>query len=308
MLLLYAGYAIALLLLVLRVYSKSGGYRWPALAIMLLIFSSLFFGESAFVLASVPIFTLTMLNYGSRKGYLLILLSMVYLPLAAVVSGMLVTYMALLLFAALVASTDIFKSSKGALRYERHSELRRNTIQILLGVAFISLFHFLQPATSKLALIYSIFFGLLLGNYAILNKKSAISRALYGLERKRTTLGYGGIWLGLGALLAAALLSPKLAIVVFCAIFLADSFSTIVGVTIKSPKLFYNKGKSIAGSLAFFVVTAAASYPLIGIYALYIAFVAALVESLPLWIDDNLSVSITLTALFLILAAMGLAL
>ncbi|MEM0124213.1 MAG: hypothetical protein QXF41_01550, partial [Candidatus Micrarchaeaceae archaeon] len=63
-----------------------------------------------------------------------------------------------------------------------------------------------------------------------------------------------------------------------------------------------NKGKTVGGTLAFFVVLSALGYIAVGYYALVVSLVCALVESAPVRIDDNFSVPAALVTVLKILA------
>lgn len=97
---------------------------------------------------------------------------------------------------------------------------------------------------------------------------------------------------------------PLLVVAAMCG---GDGVADIVGRNVPSPRLPWNRAKSVAGSLAMAVTTAAmatgfmAAFTACGLFrvdptaavgaAVAVAVAATLVESLPLrWLDDNLSV------------------
>lgn len=89
---------------------------------------------------------------------------------------------------------------------------------------------------------------------------------------------------------------------------LGDGMATLVGRNFKTKELFWNKNKSYVGSLAFVIFGLAGSYVLLRWLApdmamsaaLAVSFktvvVAAVVESLPWKIDDNISVPLASAA------------
>ena len=70
------------------------------------------------------------------------------------------------------------------------------------------------------------------------------------------------------------------------------------------PKLFYNKNKSVYGTLAFFAVVAIVGYPFIGTYSLLFGAGLALVESIKLPVDDNIMISVVMILLYIVFLAL----
>ena len=116
------------------------------------------------------------------------------------------------------------------------------------------------------------------------------------------------MWLTLGIMLTLSFLSVTDTIVVVGALFVGDSAATILGIRFGKAKLPYNKKKSYVGALAYFAVTLLIAFPLIGYFALIIALVAAIVESLPVHIDDNFDTAIAIIAVVKVLGYVGLGL
>lgn len=74
---------------------------------------------------------------------------------------------------------------------------------------------------------------------------------------------------------------------------LGDSFSTLVGRRIGSHKLAYNRMKSIEGSIAGVITALLGASIIVPLpMALFGALIGMLVESLPLKIDDNLTIPV----------------
>ena len=98
--------------------------------------------------------------------------------------------------------------------------------------------------------------------------------------------------------------SVDLGIFFIITLYFADAVATIVGLSIRQPRLPYNKGKSVAGTLGFFAC-ASLGYFFIGPYAIAFAAVLAIVESLPLGnkLDDNIILSIAFILLSYIFIA-----
>ncbi len=188
---------------------------------------------------------------------------------------------------------------------ERHAnraiEVRRDMLQALFGCLFIAAFYFFSAATADVLVLSMIMLGVFLLNYAKTMHRRTFSEFIYNLERRNTALGHGALWLAMGTLIAISFLAKPYIMVVFAALFIGDSMATIIGVTYKSKKLPYNKSKSMAGTVAYFLSTFVVSYIFIGWVALPVAILAAFVESIPWKLDDNFSVSIVLVAVLLAL-------
>ena len=180
-------------------------------------------------------------------------------------------------------------------------EIDRDFFHAGIGIFLILLFYFESSPVAITVLIVMIIGGIFAISITDVFRSNKAARLVLRLERNGASLGYGAMWLALGALIAVSFLSTRNVLVVFAAIFIGDPSATIVGLLVGGKKLPYNSMKSISGTLAYFVTTAAIAYFFIGIYALPIAAVASIVESLRIKVDDNVSVSIALTALLLAL-------
>ena len=117
-------------------------------------------------------------------------------------------------------------------------------------------------------------------------------------ERKEARLpGYGSAWFSVGVLLILLLISDVqweyAAIIVLT---LGDGLSTLIGRSGKI-RLPYNPDKTLEGSVAFFFGSLLSAV-FIGWYALPLALLCAVAESLPVFLDDNLMITLTAAALF----------
>ncbi len=299
----YLLYAIATLILAYRLIKLTKFRDLAAFSAILVLAILLFRYEAAnlpLLLSGVVIFSAIISSYGSRKCYLFILLGILYAALAYTSGAALMLQS---LFLGMLAGSHLTMEKKKST--ERHSEFARNAVQLAAGALFIAVFYFLKPDQADAVLFWFVIAGSILGNYALSRKDGAIARFLQGLERSDAFLGSGARWLAIGALVAASFLTRNAIIAVFSAIFLADSFSTLVGVSFKTPKLPYNKNKSIGGTLAYLATVLAVSYYFIGPIAVLFAVLAAALESQPFHIDDNFDVSLAMVAVFLLAAYLG---
>jgi dolichol kinase len=299
------GYPLLIAIAVLLVYgiwaSKKRRTDIAMLLCFMLVGSALALYEHAdtgLMLLGVLVFNALASSIGSKTNYLFFAAGAAYAFVLAGIPGLVAQAMLL----GLLSRAHFFRGD-GIIGSSRR-EKRRDIVQIAVGVALISAFVLLGYPSARLFLVSMALIGILVSNFAILNRKSGLAKMLHGLERKGATFGQGAMWLMLGALIGIAFLNSSGAIALLASIFFGDAAATIVGIEHGRYALPHNKGKSAAGSAAYFVVALAASYPFIGYAALLTALVGAIVESLPWHIDDNFDTAVVLTIL---LAALGYA-
>ncbi len=188
---------------------------------------------------------------------------------------------------------------------KKETEINRDIFQICSGIVLL-LMLLISFRVGEYLLMALVLLGYAAVFYLPKGAKATnpLSKILLGLERPETTFGFGALYLAAGALLVIALV-PDFRLMMFglVALFISDSLATICGLRIRSPRLPYNKGKSVAGSVVYFAVLAIAGILFIGYYSIAIAVVLAFIEGISSRIDDNVSVA---SALVLISAALML--
>ncbi len=294
-------YALALLLLVHRFMCTK---RKPAvfLTAALAAGAALALYEGADVLLmllGILIFNGLVSTYRSRENYAFFLLAIIF----AVPFYYLITLVSQTALLGLLSGAYLFlgRSRRSSVIVEK----RRDVVQIILGLALVSLFAVFPVAYVKLLLIVAILVSSTLINFSMRNRKSRVSKLLHSFERGGAVLGQGAMWLAAGTLVIVSFLNGAVMIAALIAIFVGDAIATLMGTEYKTP-LPYNKKKSIAGTLGYFAATAVIAFPFIGYACLLVALVGALVESLPRHIDDNFDTAIALTALLLFLTVFKL--
>ena len=136
------------------------------------------------------------------------------------------------------------------------------------------------------------------------NKTGRLYKILNSLERPDTFYGLGALYLGVGvALLVGFIHNQHFVIIGLAALLFADPIATIVGVNTDGPKLFYNKKKSVSGTVAFFATVAIIGYPFIGWYSLLFGIGLAIVESIDSRLDDNIEISVVMILLYVVFLA-----
>ena len=101
----------------------------------------------------------------------------------------------------------------------------------------------------------------------------------------------GAFYFYLASAVSLFLFSQEIAALSIIVLALGDSFSTAVGIFGKC-RIFYNRKKTWEGTLAGFAAAFVGCFLINPYLALPAAFVGMLVESLPLKIDDNLTIPI----------------
>ena len=176
--------------------------------------------------------------------------------------------------------------SKGA---NRGKELKRDVIQILAGLVLLVILYSIGQNNSRVAISIVVILLYMIGNYYSLFPDTRIGKTLAYFERPTTPLGMGAIWFAAGMMIAFGIVHslPILVFIVFVTT-IGDPLATLFGSTIKSPKLPYNRKKSLAGFMGMFVSSAIFGYALMGFLGVGLSFISAIVESLSLHpLDDN---------------------
>lgn len=181
----------------------------------------------------------------------------------------------------------------------RKKEINRDVIQIVLGIVLVIVILLFQHFIAVGVIFALIILGYTTNNLLANLRLSPIYKRAMDLERKDVTYGLGAIYLGASAALVMGFThSTNFLLFGIVAIFFADSLATIVGVSLRRPaELPYNRYKTIAGTIVFFLVTAIIGYLLIGLYAILFALILAFVESLELSLDDNIRSGIIIVIL-----------
>jgi len=182
-------------------------------------------------------------------------------------------------------------------------EIERQLMHFLVGIAAILLLLYIGREFMIAAVFFIVIIGMLIINIRTLGAKIALVEwFIKRFERKNIGLGgFGSACYAIGALIPLAFLhSPSEIAAVIFILAIGDGASTIIGMKGKH-KISYNKEKTFEGTIAFFLASLPA-YFFIGEAIIPLAIIAAIVESLPLRLDDNLTVPIACTIFFLVSA------
>ncbi len=118
-------------------------------------------------------------------------------------------------------------------------------------------------------------------------------RLIYSLEREKnfSKPGIQALWANLGIFSVFLLFGKEPAIVSVVVLAVGDAFASMVGMRYGRTRM---GSKSLEGSIAFFLSTFLVLLPFLGLWkAFLICSFSAIVEALPISVDDNFSVPLT---------------
>ena len=179
-------------------------------------------------------------------------------------------------------------------------EDKRQVFHICIGLAAVAFLLFFGREITIAAVFCTLIFGTVLMNARLLGiVLPFISWFEENFERKNAPInGWGSACYATGALFALTFLTNVEQIAATVLILgLGDGLSTIVGRRGKM-KLVHNKKKTLEGTVAFALASLTAYY-FVGVAAVPISIIAALVESSP-YFDDNLLIPVACTVFFLV--------
>ncbi|MDE1833133.1 MAG: hypothetical protein KGH58_01820 [Candidatus Micrarchaeota archaeon] len=188
-------------------------------------------------------------------------------------------------------------------------EVNRDVVHILIGLLVVAIMLLLRLDNAAELIFFLILLGYALNDASGLRHARRAGTLLhsfyrytsYRLERLSTTYGIGAVYLAAGvALLVGFVHSINFLLFSVVALLFADPVATIIGVRLGGPRLPHNGRKSFAGTLAFFVVAGFLGYLAIGLNAFIAAAILATVESLEIFVDDNIRIAVVCTAIYLL--------
>jgi dolichol kinase len=284
-----------------RMQNKERAFMVGGLLIGLVLFLAEGMPLLSMVMLEIGILTFNGLLSGSnpRARATYVTLGVLYIALIHWISLVLIAQTMLI---GIISGITYIKEYKNEIE-NRKVEINRDVFHIAAGVMLILIFYFESISVAITLQILMILGGLFVISMseAFGSKDTGISGFVYRLERNGASLGHGALWLALGSLFAVSFLSTAGVLAVFSALFIGDPVATIIGIYKGHRKLPHNHRKSVIGSVAYFLATAAVSSVFIGAYGILVGLVGAAVESLRIRIDDNFSVSVVLTVLLLVL-------
>ncbi|ASI13712.1 dolichol kinase [Candidatus Mancarchaeum acidiphilum] len=181
-----------------------------------------------------------------------------------------------------------------------HIETDRDLFELTLGVIVISII-FILPKYYMEIIPMLILLGYIFNSY-IYDTDKGFASLFHELERRSDIYGFGALTLAFGTMLIISFATvANYAAFFLIVLFFSDSAATIFGIKFNKLKLPYNSKKTVSGTLAFFAIGGILGYLLVGPIAILISVVLALVESLPIKMDDNITLSIASILIFYII-------
>lgn len=181
-------------------------------------------------------------------------------------------------------------------------EIKRQLFHVALGMLLLAMLLSLSRSKTIYLLSAILFFGFLLINLVMRGYRVPLASWFVEVfERKDAPLpGYGSVWYIVGLLICCLLIEdvPSLCGAIAVLAF-GDAASTIFGMRGKTP-LPYNNKKTVEGTIAF-ILFSLTSFIFIGWNALPLSLIAAFAESLPIRVDDNLTIPIVCSVFFRLL-------
>lgn len=181
-------------------------------------------------------------------------------------------------------------------------EQLRQVFHLILGFIGIAVIYLLGRNWLMAGAFFSLLIGTLIINQLMIGRSMRPVRRVVGMLERDDVLfpGWGMAAFAAGVLLIATALEsvPEIAAALFV-LGVGDGFSTLIGRKGKH-KLPHNKKKTWEGVIAFFISSLPAYY-FVGPVIVPVALVAAAVESIDSPLDDNVTIPIACSFMFLIL-------
>jgi dolichol kinase len=196
------------------------------------------------------------------------------------------------------AEAIVFRQKKAI---DRDDERARKAAHILSNISACLSIWILGLQTTYYLVLLAVFIGILVMHLTVIGiKVPGIEEWLNKVGRVGETPGEGPFYNALGILFALGMLrsEPMAAFAVVLIFGLGDGLSTYVGSTYGKHKLPWNKNKTIEGTLGF-MAGAMCAMLIMPVPATFLgAVLGAIVESLPLKLNDNITLPIGLSLLF----------
>ncbi len=201
-----------------------------------------------------------------------------------------------------VASSGIESKKPKPQKQDIDIELRRDYLQILIGIVLVAVLGFMDISG-----FYLSFYLVLLGIFGIAFSSNSRSRhlsVLRNLEKNGVFYGRGAIFLAIGFTILLSLYPDfKVALFGIAVLLFCDPAATIFGLRFgRSATLPYNRKKSYAGTLSYFILGSVFGLLLVGYVGIPIALLLAIFESLENKLDDNITVAIAYGVIGVLLA------
>ncbi len=176
-----------------------------------------------------------------------------------------------------------------------NTEIRRDFVQLIIGIIFLSILYY---TSNKTLLLFLVLAGVLSAHVILIYGKK-LHNIVFFLEREGVIFGSGAIFMAVGSLILLSFVHNfDFLFFGLFALLISDPLATIFG-------LNFNKKigrKSIAGSAAFFISALIPGAYFFGVFGIIFSFILMLAERFSP-IDDNIFIPIiALVISFLVFA------
>jgi dolichol kinase len=175
------------------------------------------------------------------------------------------------------------------------NERSRQMVHAALGVSICLVIWLFGTEMVILPMLGVIWVGLFLIHLKLVGiQVPGIDQMLRRFERTGVMPGEGSMYFALGVLFTIGLLreSAVAAISVILILSLGDALATEIGTVYGSRELPWNESKTVEGSIGFILGGLGAVLVLPGLASVIVLALATLLESLPLRLDDNITIPV----------------
>ena len=179
-------------------------------------------------------------------------------------------------------------------------EISRDVVHALAGVVIIGMFYFFTMGEASFALLYIILLGVLVISDPSSRAGRNLGAGLYRLERKGLSpRPRRALWLALGALVPISFVGPRpFVIAIFAAMFIGDPLANSGRGKFQQAEAALQQVEEFRRHVCILCCHPALyPDPFIGAYAIGLAAIAAVAESIEWKVDDNFAVPFILTVL-----------
>jgi farnesol kinase len=197
-----------------------------------------------------------------------------------------------------ISESIVFRQKKAI---DRFDERARKAAHVLSNLSACLAILILGPQTTSYLVLLALFVGIPVMHLTVMGiKVPGIEGWLKKVGRVGETPGEGPLYNALGILFALGLLrsNPQAAVAVILMFGLGDGLATYTGTTYGKHKLPWNRNKTMEGTLGFMAGAMCALLIMPVSATLLVAALAAIVESLPLKLNDNITLPVVLSSLF----------
>ena len=200
-----------------------------------------------------------------------------------------------------IAEAIVFRQKKAINRID---ERARKAAHIISNLSACLLIWILGIQTTSYFVLLGTCIGILLMHLKIIGIKiPGIEEWLRNVGREGEIPGEGALYNALGILFALSVLrnDSAAAISVILILALGDGFATYIGTRYGRHKLPWNRNKTFEGTIGFAAGAICALFTMPVTATIFVVMLATIIESLPLRLNDNITLPIVSSLLYLVI-------